>query len=179
MWQRYGWTMVFGCVLGAGVLGGGCAHYVNYPAIGGDRLAVHDPNVAPVPDVVVLAVRRVVTRHTVGEEFVVNLPEGMDRRVAERVVGEIGGGARVVSPETDELPAVHVKRVWVRGDRAAVVILRPVDGLGGGGHQAVTVRLEKPVFGVWEVVFERAWAAGAAETPELFGWSEDWDDGGG
>ncbi len=159
---------------------GGCAHYVNYPAIDGDGLAVHNPNVAPMAEVVALAVRRVVSRHPMEGEYVVNLPEGTNRRVAEWVVAEIGEGARIVTPGSEGLRVVHVKRVWVRGHRAVVEVARPVVGIGEEeSHQTVTVRLAKPVFGVWEVVFVRGWAVGAAETPELYGWSEDWVDGGG
>lgn len=169
---------VFGMVIGLG-FAGGCAHYVNYPALESDRLAVHDPNVAPVPEVVAKAVRRVVSRSDVEGSFVVNLPEGTDRRVAERIAVDIGDRARLVTPSTDGLPVFHVKRVRVRATSAVVEVLRPMTRVDGGrSHQAVTVQLEKPVFGVWEVVFERAWSVGAAETPELYGWAEDWSGSG-
>ncbi len=157
------------CLLGL-VIGNGCATYANYPSIGNDA-AVNDPNVAPLPELMTLALIWVVDSQPVEDGFVVNLPEGMDRARAERIVGRVGRGATLVSEESIGLPVYHVTRVWLRGDGAEVDVLRPVSGASGasGASQLVTVRLGSRL-GSWEVRSTKVWPVGMVEAPPLYGW---------
>lgn len=155
-----------------------CAHYANYPPIGND-LAVNDPNTAPLPELIAAALRDTVRRYPVDGAFVINLPAGLERRRAESIAAELGENARLVVPGTQHLPAYHVTRIWVRGDRATVEVLRPVTELHSDSatpdrHQAISIRLARGAFAPWSVTSHRAWTIGAGEPPELFGWPEDW-----
>jgi hypothetical protein len=155
--------------LAAGVSLSGCATYVNYPSIDQD-VAVNDPNVAPTPELCVLAVREVAFRWPVEGPYAVNFPRGMRRDRAERLVAEIDPDwARIVTSETETLPAAHVSRVWVRGDAAEVDVFRPVGE--AGASQRVTVRLTHR-YGVWRVTSSRAWPVGAGDEPPLYYWPE-------
>lgn len=146
--------------------GAGCATYANYPEIGNDA-AVNDPNVSPLPTLEEEALRWVVGKHPVEGGYVVNLARGTRRSTAESIVKDLGGGARLVSDESMGLPVYHVSRIWLRGDRAEVDVLRPV---GEGAYQAVTVRL-KSDFGRWVVSSTKTWPVGMGDVPELYGWS--------
>ena len=170
--------------LAAGALvGGGCAAWGNYPPIG-DDYAVNNPNTPPMPTVAAEAVRWVARKYPVDGEFVVNLPRGMERETAEKVLARIGlPGARLVSPQTVGLPAYHVTKVWVRESQAAVDVLRPVTdvaaetelGRGAMNYQLFTVRLEGGgLRGSWRVnAAPRAWPIGGNEPPELYGWEQE------
>lgn len=169
-------------LLGAGVLTGqpGCASYANYPPIGTakDDAAVNDPNVAPVPTAIRVALEHVISRFPVEGEFVVNLPEGMTVRRAEELMMKLGDPrARLPRAETESLPVYHVTRVWLRpAGNAEVEILRPVFGVGAPGDQAefqpVTVRLRRTPLEPFEVDSVRVWPIGIAVPPPLFGWNQ-------
>lgn len=181
--KRWIWRM--GAVMAAAALGcvsaplGGCATYANYPARGEKDPAINDPNVFPAPEVIGVALERVLSRWPVEGEFVVNLPRGMTRRRAEEIVRKLHDPlARLVSIETAGLPAFHVTRVWIRpGARAQVEVLRPIFGIGGRDeaalYQPVTVKLRQSPLRAWRVDAVRVWPIGQAETPELFGWPEE------
>lgn len=164
--RRVLWGGVAACVVGAG--GVGCATYANYPEIGKDA-AVNDPNVAPLPRLEAVALRWVVRRYPVEGAYVVNLARGTERSKAESIAAEVGEGARLVSDQTMGLPVYHVSRIWLRGDRAEVDVLRPVGD--EGAHQMVTVRLENEL-GRWAVSSAKVWPVGMGEVPELYGWEE-------
>jgi len=146
----------------------GCAAYYNYPAIGNDA-AINDPNVAPVPTVMTVALRTVLERHEPEGAYVINFPEGLGRRQAEDVLMRLGrDDANLATPETAGLPAWHVSRIRIRGDRAEVDVLRPV----AGAHQGTTVRMvggPKP----WRVTSTKVWPVGMFDAPELYGWGMD------
>jgi hypothetical protein len=155
----------------AAALLSGCAAYFNYPSIGNDA-AINDPNVAPVPTVMTLALRTVLTDHPPEGSYVVNLPEGMGRKQANRIVSDLGTPtAQLATRGTAELPVWHVSRIWIRGDRAEVDVLRPL----AGAHQGTTVRMTggpRP----WRVTSTKVWPVGMLDVPELYGWdaaSED------
>lgn len=169
-----------GAIGGAGLIGlvgGGCASYVNYPALGADDAAVNDPNISPAPTLMEVALRHVVERFPVDGEYVINLPPGMARRRAgEVLVGMKDPDARLVSPETVGLPAYHVTRVWMRpGERGQVEVLRPVFGVGTPGdtaqYQPVWVTLRRSPISAWRVDSARAWTMGVTP-PALNGWPE-------
>ena len=165
-------TLVGGLLAGLGVLGGvgvGCATYANYPKVDGD-VAVNDPNIAPLPTMMVVAMGWVVDRYPADGAYVVNWPRGTDRNRAESLAERVGPEARIVEPSTMDLPVYHVSRIWLRGDRGEVDVMRPVAGTEGG-HQTLTVHLRNEL-GRWEVTNSKAWPVGLASAPGLYGWEE-------
>ena len=171
---------------------GGCASYVNYPAIGKDDAAVNNPNIAPTPEVTAVALRWVVERYPVGGPFVVNLPRGTDRSTAQRILSQLRNpDARLVTPETKQLPAFHVSMVWIRGEKATVEVIRPVTDpqltkpntaytssgvpvpstpTTGPVYQAFNIKLESR-WSPWVVTHAQGWPIGTAKPPELMGWA--------
>jgi len=146
----------------------GCVALVaSWPAVGDDG-AVNDPNVSPIPRVITAAVHEVVRRYPVPGEFVVNLPEGLHLSRAERITAEISPNARIVSPGTEHLPVYHVTKVWVRGDRAQVDVVRPLDE--PQTWQRVTVHLRHHLDGGWTVEYVKVWPMGMATPGSLYGW---------
>lgn len=157
---------VAACAMGLGCVG--CATYANYPEIGND-VAVNDPNIAPLPTLETVALRWVVEKYPVKGDYVVNLARGTERGRAESIAKNVGKDARIVSSESAGLPAYHVSRIWLRGDRAEVDVMRPVGE--AGAYQTVTVRL-KSEFGRWVVSSAKTWPVGMGEVPDLYGWGE-------
>ncbi len=173
----------------AGAIGQiGCATYANWPAIDQD-VAVNDPNVAPLPGLGRLAVERVLELDAeagdLPDAWVVNFPEGMRRSVAREMLGMIeartgySGGLLVGDPGSGAAPVYSITRIWLRGDRARVDIVRPVlvaSPRGGStildaAFQRVTVRFELQAFGPrWAVDSVRIWPVGTEEEPVLYGW---------
>lgn len=160
---------------------GGCASYANYPEVGEDA-AINDPNHPPIPDVMAAALQYTVEKFPVGGPYVVNLPPGMQRRWAERVLRRIGDpDARLITPGTENLPAYHVTEVWIRGDAATVEVVRPIPGLKPGSegttgtftYQALRLKLRGTLGDHWRVRASRAWTMGAAEPPRLYGWADE------
>ena len=157
---------------------GGCAEYGNYPSIGtaAEDPAVNDPNVAPMPTITQAALRHVIGRFPVNGPYLVNLPQGMQRRRAEEIVRALrDANASLPSPERASLPAFHVTKVWLRpSSKAQVEILRPMFGVGNPGvpeeYQPVTVRLRRGPLENWEVDSVRIWPVGMRQPPELYGW---------
>ena len=146
----------------------GCVALVaSWPAVGDDG-AVNDPNVSPIPKVISAAVHEVVRRYPMPGEFVVNLPEGLVQSRAERIAAEISPNARIVSPETEHLPVYHVTKVWVRGDRAQVDVVRPLDE--PQTWQRVTVHLRHHLDRGWTVEYVKVWPMGMATPGSLYGW---------
>lgn len=179
------WVLLMSATVALVGASSGCARWVNYPAIGDDS-AENDPNVHPVPRVVAAAVDWAIRKYPVEGSFVVNLPQGTKRRVAEDIMRGIENlNARLVSPETAGLPAYHVVNVWVRESHASVDILRPVTNVPAGSqqggqamnYQLITVKLVGgPLRPGWRVdAAPRAWPIGANEPPPLFGWDADWE----
>lgn len=175
---------VIGLALAAGGIGGalsGCAGYANYPQIGANDVAVNNPNAAPTPEAAFTALRWVVRRYPVQGAYTVNMPSGTYRRTGERMIELLRDPeARLLTPENQHLPCYHIKRVWIRGERATVEILRPVlkppmDVPSGAPssplYQSFWVKCEagwKP----WRVVHARAWPIGSDAPPNLQGWPE-------
>jgi hypothetical protein len=158
----------------------GCASYVNYPAIGTaeEDAAVNDPNAAPAPTVTQAALRHVVSRFPVNGPYLVNLPQGMQKRRADEIVAALRDpNASLPTADRAGLPAFHVTRVWVRpSDKAQVEILRPIFGVGNPGipeeYQPVTVKLRRSPLEAWQVDSVRVWSVGLRKPPALYGWPD-------
>ena len=161
----------------------GCATYANYPAIEQD-LAVNDPNVHPIPGLVRRALVRVLgddrTNGRLPERWALNLPRGTGHATAQRVLrdtmdqADVTGG-ELLTPDNEWLPVYSVTRVWVRGDRADVDVVRPVAWQGLSDRpsalQKITLMLRGGRF-KWDVIGARAWPIGTPVAPELYGWSQ-------
>ncbi len=152
--------------IAAGLPAGGCALVASWPAIGDDT-AINDPNVSPMPKVIAAGVRECMYRYPVIGPYVINLPEGLERFRAERIAQEIGPEASIVTASDQNLPIYHVTRVWVRGDRAQVDVVRPLDE--PKSWQRVTVYLHH-TFDGWESEFVKLWPLGMATPGSLYGW---------
>jgi len=165
-------------VIGLGLLGlvailgvSGCtATYANYPSIGDDA-AVNDPNSAPMPEIVERSLVRVLEKYPSETPFVINLPEGLTygRAIAIRDA-IVDGQVELAALSVSGLPTYHVRRVWVRGNRARVEILVPTD-MSGEAYDLVTVRLAARGFSEWRVQSTRRWSVEDVVVPPLFGWA--------
>lgn len=169
-------------LLVGGLCLGGCAGYANYPKLGASDIAVNNPNTPPVPQAEYVALRWVIRRYPVEGPYTVNFPAGTYRRTGERFLELLEDpNARLLTPANSHLPTYHVKRVWVRGERATVEVLRPVlrppmDIPSGAEstplYQSFWVKCEagwKP----WRVVHARAWPIGRDVPPNLQGWPDE------
>lgn len=165
-------------IAAVGLAPGACVSYQNYPQVEAKDPAVNDPNVPPSAEVMAVALERVTSRYPAPGEYVVNLPQGLQKRRAEEVLRRLNDPrARLVAPDTQSLPAFHVTRIWIRpGERASVEVLRPVFGVGTPGvtpeYQAVTVNLRRPAMAGYRVDSVRVWPIGGAVPPPLYGWPD-------
>ncbi len=172
-------TTLLSLALSTAILTTGCAVSATYPSRGQDDYAINDPNVHPTPKLVELALDRVTERSPVEGAYVVNLPEGMEKRWAELMLHRMADArAQLVSPDNEDLPTFHVTRVWVRPGRwGEVEVLRPmasVDGPAGGNvYQPVTVRLRRTALGKWRVEATRIWPMREVAEPVRYGWASD------
>jgi hypothetical protein len=154
----------------------GCVSWASYPA-GPGEVAVKNPNDPTMLDVMVTGLQWVIRRYPPGAggegpRLAINLPAGMRERVYQRVAVRVGQGAVPLTTANATLPIYHVAQVRVRGDEAAVDILRPVTELGPSPsgepvYQEVRVNLRGGV-SPWHVVSHREWTPGAVSSiPEL------------
>lgn len=168
------WATLTGLVLGLSA----CAPVITYPPRGDNALETGDANKNPAPKVMAIALRRVTSRFGVEGDYVINLPQGMERRTAEALVRRLDDAhAHVMLPEHEAMPVFHVVRVWVRaGSWAEVEILRPMVGLAVRGepmvYEPVTIRMSKSAMQPWKIDSLRAWSGRAAEAPPIYGWPE-------
>lgn len=162
------WVGLISLGVGVSVLGG-CVVNATYPPRAGES-ATSNVNIAPSPSAMEQGLRSALERHPVEGPFVLNLPRGMEQRVAERIAGAVAPERAVLPDEAmlggTDLPVVHVSRVWIRGDQAEVDVLLPIEGV----WQAVTVRMRGGTARGYRVEGVREWPPGMIEAPELFGW---------
>ena len=153
-----------------GVLGGCVVVNATYPPRPGES-ATSDLNLSPSPTAMEAALRAALERNPIEGRYILNLPRGMERAVAQRIANTVGPGQAVL-PDVElaeALPVVHVSRVWIRGEIAEVDVLLPVDEV----WQAVTVRMRGGVVRGYRVERIRRWPPGMIEAPELFGWETE------
>lgn len=155
----------------------GCVSWASYPAQPGEA-AVKNPNDPAIVDVMTVAMEWVVRKYPPGPEdaatprLAINLPPGMIPRVYESVARRVGHGAVPLSRAHPDLPVYHVSQLRIRGDEAAVDILRPATELGMGPdgqpvYQEIRVNLRGGVR-PWEVTSHREWTPGSvSRMPEM------------
>ena len=163
----------------------GCVGYNVYPPMEGER-GFTNVNSDPFPPVITESLRWVVLRYPPNSSaewnqpaagnvgvtpFAVNLPQGMNRELAERIVKNLGDGAEPMLAGNEKLPIYHVSRVSVSGDDAKVDIIRPVvdvayTGQGKEVTQAITLRLRGGMQ-PWHVTSHREWSFNSLQPPAL------------
>ncbi len=163
----------------------GCVGHNVYPPMEGER-GFTNVNSDPFPPVMTAALQWVTTRYPPNADaewnqpaagnfgttdFAINMPRGLNRMIAERIVRNVGNGAQPMIPGNENLPTYHVSRVWVSGDDAKVDIVRPVVSVaftdqGKPVTQGITIRLRgglKP----WTVTSHRLWSFNALQPPAI------------
>jgi len=159
---------------------GGCVSWASYPAQPGEA-AVKNPNDPAIIDVIHTSMSWVISKYppstqptarTDAAQLAVNLPPGIRARIYQGLADRIGHGAVPLSQESKGLPTYHIAQVRIRGDEAAVDILRPVVELGAspeGGpvYQEIRVNLRGGMQ-PWRVMSHREWTPGVvARMPDL------------
>lgn len=156
---------------------GGCVSWASYPAAPGEA-AVKNPNDPALIDVMTTAMEWVVRKYPPGPEqqagarLAVNLPPGIRPRLYEALARDVGHGAVPLTRERTDLPIYHIAQVRIRGDEAAVDILRPLIELGAAPsgepvYQEVRVNLRGGVR-PWTVTSHREWTPGTvSRMPDL------------
>lgn len=169
---------VFGVALVALVAGcalSGCsAGYSSYPKVEGAAFA--DPNTTTVQKVIIASVDYMQSRRPIEGDFALNLPVGMLPERMDALVSLVEDDrAKVLTKAWADLPRMHITRVWIRGARAEVDVLRPVEGVpqmdGRGVHESYTLRL-RGGFGGWRVEDARRRSIGSSEPPAPY-WRDE------
>lgn len=78
---------------------GGCAAYVNVPAIGGDTVAAHETNWRYVADAMAVGANAVVVDRPINRPFLVVLPKGSTVLTYNRVLPQLGANATWLGPD--------------------------------------------------------------------------------
>ena len=171
------------CILAATL--SGCVGYNVYPPMEGEH-GFSNVNSDPFPQIVTASLQWVVLRYPPNEHaewkepaagnvgitpFAVNLPQGMNRELSERIAKNIGMGAVSMVPGNEKLPTYSISRVWVQGDEAKVDIVRPVtnvafDQQGTPVTQGITVRLRGGME-QWHVTSHRLWSYNSLQAPPI------------
>ncbi|USO00125.1 MAG: hypothetical protein H6810_05535 [Phycisphaeraceae bacterium] len=156
----------------------GCVGYTTYPPADW-QLASDSISGPPADELMTVSLRYVIDRYPPagGGTIVVNLPEGVNDRAYGVIASRVGGDVVPMARGLEGLPTYHVTRIWVRGTKAEVDVLRPVGELGASPTgrpiiQAMTVRLEGGVR-EWHVVRTRPWVIGEEEVPSPHYYGEE------
>ncbi len=163
----------------------GCVGYNVYPPMEGEK-GFTNVNSDPFPPLITESLRWTILRYPPNAQaewsqpaagnvgvtaYAVNLPLGMNRAIAERIVKSVGEGAQPMLPGNEKLPMYHVARVQVNGDDAKVDLVRPVvnvayTGRGKEVTQGLTLRLRGGL-APWHVTSHREWAFNTLQPPAL------------
>lgn len=160
----------------------GCVGYGSWPPVEGADLAAKNPNVPYAVETITLALQWVLQRYPVPgtgtqpipadqPRFAVNVPPGI-RRNNYLKIASAAGGTPLTPDNADDLPVYHVGRVWIRGGRATVDILRPMFEYparpdGSLVYQCVTVHMEGG-FSPWRVVGTQTREPGVIPVPDYY-----------
>lgn len=181
-------TLLFVAIVG---LSGCVGHNVINPVADGER-GFSNPNSDPIPPLMIESIRWVVTRYPPeesaewsaggaplpdsgagipGPRFAINLPEGVNALVYQRVADLVGFGAVPMQEGNESLPTYHIARIWVQGDEARIDVIRPIRGLNAGPEsrpitQPITVRLRGGLQ-PWHVTSHNVWSFNSLPTPPL------------
>ncbi len=142
----------------------GCTPYVNVPAQN-DAVALHRPNYDTVTHVIAAAVSAVVADRPPAGPYIVALPQGVAPGQYDVVLASLGPNAIAATKAQDNsLPVIDARRVRVRGWKAEVDVIRPIDATQPQGmKQLVTVELARDMVEGWSVTHLRPWQLDAEE----------------
>jgi len=160
----------------------GCVGYGSWPPVEGADLAATNPNVPYAVETMALGLRWVLQRYPVpgtGTEpvpedearFAVNVPAGI-RRANYIKIASAPGGTPATAENVGALPVYHIGRVWIRGGKATVDVLRPMfeypaRGDGSPVYQCVTVHMEGG-FQPWRVAGTQTREPGVVPVPDYY-----------
>jgi len=153
-----------GCLLalGAALVMAGCSPWSTYPPVETRAAqALSRPTFEPVPTVMALAIDYARTEYLPGKDLAINLPQGANWEVYQRVFGKLEGGGRPLID--DKEPAIHIKEVRTRSFDAQVDLIYP---RGDGLNQLATISMHSEVFKDWRVTSARLWQIRDVQTPE-------------
>jgi hypothetical protein len=168
--------------LGVALLSGGCIH-ANLPGKVTNTQAITNPNAFPAPRLMAMSLEFVVNRHPPqagsGEPgvpvFAFSLPEGVSRKNHEIIESMLQGRGVPATPESvARFPVYHLVTMWIRGSRAEVELVYPIEGVGvvGSGaesravYRGVSLKLGSDV-GPWRVLRQQLWNVGTIPVPEV------------
>ena len=163
---------VLGTGLGLGFGLVGCIGYTTYPAASW-QVASDEMNGPPADEIMIASIKWAIDRYEEGSggSVAINLPDVVRDRAYRVIATRSGERAVPMQPGLEDLPTYHLVRLWVRGEKAEVDLLRPVTDIGASptGNQivqAVTIYLEGGLHR-WRVERARHWYIGTDEVPEL------------
>jgi hypothetical protein len=149
----------------------GCVSYSTYPEV--KSLAPSSPNFIHVAALSRESLQEVVSQFHRPEfgTYAVNLPKGMTLDGQYAILAELDELALPLTSTTMDRPIYHVGRIWVRGTKAKVDIIRPILELGPSpsgvtNYQGMTVWLQGGVY-PWAVDRVQPWSIGIVSPPEL------------
>ena len=158
--------------LGMGLGLAGCIGYTTYPAASW-QVASNEMNGPPADEIMIASIKWAMNRYEEGSggSVAVNLPDVVRDRTYSVIVSRSGDRAVPMEPGLEDLPTYHLVRLWVRGEKAEVDLLRPVTDLGASPTgeqivQAVTLYLEGGLHR-WRVERARHWSIGTDAVPAL------------
>lgn len=160
----------------------GCVGYGSWPPVEGADLAATNPNVPYAVETMALSLQWVLQRYPApgtGTEpvpadearFAVNVPAGI-RRANYIKIASAPGGTPTTAENVEHLPVYHIGRVWIRGGKATVDVLRPMfeypaRGDGSMVYQCVTVHMEGG-FQPWRVAGTQTREPGVVPVPDYY-----------
>lgn len=160
---------------------GGCVGYTTYPAASW-QVASEEMNGPPADEIMIESVKWAIERYESdsSKAIAINLPDVVRDRTYRIIAYRAGERVLPMEAGREDMPTYHLTRLWVRGEKAEVDLLRPVDALGESPTgspiiQAVTVYLEGGLHR-WRVERARHWKIGTDAVPALHYYGGDGDD---
>jgi hypothetical protein len=140
----------------------GCSPWATYPPVESKTAqALTKPTFEPVPTVMAVAIDYARDNYTPGKELPINLPDGADWEVYDKVFTKLAHGGTPMTKRGE--PALCIQEVRTRAFEAQVDVVYPrADGL----NQLVTLSLEREVFKDWRVKSARPWQIRNVEMPD-------------
>jgi len=128
----------------------GCAPFATYPPVEGS-LGIDNPQYEPVPSIMADAIWYTHQRFGDGRDsFAINLPEGTEPEVYDKVIENLGRGTPMTDPGEW---AYHITQIRSRGLQAEADVIYP---RAGAPHGFLTVKMRK-AWETYEVESAKVW----------------------